>query len=159
MQIMQKYRETGSYEGELTLNDTPSGAAEYCYNKNKRNTNGKVVEARWYLPTISELEYALEKYYGVYDVFQDKWYWSSNPGAAGSSGDKGENAKYARATRIKYDPSDKEAIDGYVHYPSDPDKPYSDGLGGFADRNEAFRIRAAYIYEVPSDGGSVVESY
>lgn len=159
MQIMQKYRETGSYEGELTLNDTPSGAAEYCYNKNKRNTNGKVVQARWYLPTISELEYALEKYYGVYDVFQDKWYWSSNPGAAGSSGDKGENAKYARATRIKYDPSDKEAIDGYVHYPSDPDKPYSDGLGGFADRNEAFRIRAAYIYEVPIDGGSVVESY
>lgn len=159
MQIMQKYRETESYEGELTLNDTPSGAAEYCYNKNKRDTNGKVVEARWYLPTISELEYALEKYYGVYDVFQDKWYWSSNPGAAGSSGDKGENTQYARATRIKYDPSDKEAIDGYVHYPSDPDKPYSDGLGGFAKRNEAFRIRAAYIYKVPSDGGSVVESY
>lgn len=158
MQIMQKYRATGSYK-ELKLNDTPSGAAEYCYNKNKRNTNGKVVEARWYLPTISELEYALEKYYGVYDVFQDKWYWSSNPGAAGSSGDKGENAKYARATRIKYDPSDKEAIDGYVHYPSDPDKPYSDGLGGFADRNEAFRIRAAYIYKVPDDGGSVEESY
>lgn len=159
MQIMQKYRETGSYEGELTLNDTPSGAAEYCYNKNKRNTNGKVVEARWYLPTISELEYALEKYYGVYDVFQDKWYWSSNPGATGTEGDRGENPNYARATRIKYDPSDKEAIDGYVHYPSDPDKPYSDGLGGFADRNEAFRIRAAYIYEVPIDGGSVKESY
>lgn len=159
MQIMQKYRETESYEGELTLNDTPSGAAEYCYNKNKRDTNGKVVEARWYLPTISELEYALEKYYGVYDVFQDKWYWSSNPGAAGSSGDKGENTQYARATRIKYDPSDKEAIDGYVHYPSDPDKPYSDGLGGFAKRNEAFRIRAAYIYQVPKDGGSVKESY
>lgn len=159
MQIMQKYRETESYEGELTLNDTPSGAAEYCYNKNKRDTNGKVVKARWYLPTISELEYALEKYYGVYDVFQDKWYWSSNPGAAGSSGDKGENTQYARATRIKYDPSDKEAIDGYVHYPSDPDKPYSDGLGGFAKRNEAFRIRAAYIYEVPNDGGSVEESY
>lgn len=159
MQIMQKYRETGSYEGELTLNDTPSGAAEYCYNKNKRNTNGKVVEARWYLPTTSELEYALEKYYGVYDVFQDKWYWSSNPGATGTEGDRGENPNYARATRIKYDPSDKEAIDGYVHYPSDPDKPYSDGLGGFADRNEAFRIRAAYIYQVPSDGESVVESY
>lgn len=159
MQIMQKYRETESYEGELTLNDTPSGAAEYCYNKNKRYTNGKVKQARWYLPTISELEYALEKYYGIYDVFQDKWYWSSNPGAAGSSGDKGENVKYARATRIKYDPSDKEAIDGYVHYPSDPDKPYSDGLGGFAKRNEAFRIRAAYIYQVPKDGGSVEESY
>lgn len=159
MKIMQKYRKTESYEGELTLNDTPSGAAEYCYNKNKRDTNGKVVEARWYLPTISELEYALEKYYGVYDVFQDKWYWSSNPGAAGSSGDKGENTQYARATRIKYDPSDKEAIDGYVHYPSDPDKPYSDGLGGFAKRNEAFRIRAAYIYQVPKDGGSVKESY
>lgn len=166
MQIMAKYRLSTSYRGhEQKLGEKPNSAAEYCYNKNKRDTNGKVVEARWYLPTISELEYALEKYYGVYDVFQDKWYWSSNPGASGYQGDFGENTQYARATRIKYDPFDDEAnSDGYVHYPSNPDWPYSpddnaDRLGGHANRNEAFRIRAAYIYEVPSDGGSVVESY
>lgn len=111
------------------------------------------------------MEYALEKYYGVYDVFQDKWYWSSNPGAAGYEGDSGENTQYARATRIKYDPLDHEAnSDGYVHYPSNPDWPYSpddnaDRLGGHAERNKAFRIRAAYIYQVPTDGGSVKESY
>ena len=101
----------------------------------------------------------------MYDVFQDKWYWSSNPGASGYQGDFGENTQYARATRIKYDPFDDEAnSDGYVHYPSNPDWPYNPDdnayrLGGHANRNEAFRIRAAYIYEVPSDGGSVVESY
>lgn len=57
---MERYRTSPGWPGEMTLNDTPSGAAEYCYNKNKRNKEGKVVEARWYLPTISELEYALE---------------------------------------------------------------------------------------------------
>ena len=81
MQIMYRYQHNPQlYRGyEMTLNDTPDSAAEYCYNKNKRDEDGNVVEARWYLPTISELEYALEKYYGIFDVFQDKWYWSSNP--------------------------------------------------------------------------------
>ena len=152
IQIMDKYRNSTQWRGsEMTLNDTPSGAAEYCYNKNKRDEKGNVVEARWYLPTISELEYALEKYYGIFDVFQDKWYWSSNPGARGNSGDTGENTNYARGTRIKYDPTNHEANEaGYVHYRSNPDYPYPD-KGGHAPRNTEFRIRAAYIYDEPSD--------
>lgn len=152
IQIMDKYRNSTQWRGsEMTLNDTPSGAAEYCYNKNKRDEKGNVVEARWYLPTISELEYALEKYYGIFDVFQDKWYWSSNPGAWGNSGDTGENTNYARGTRIKYDPTNYEANEaGYVHYRSNPDYPYPD-KGGHAPRNTEFRIRAAYIYDEPSD--------
>ena len=163
IQIMAKYRDSNLYPGrEMTLNDTPSGAAEYCYNKNKRNEDGTVSEARWFLPTISELEYALERYYGIFDVFQDKWYWSSNPGAAGNNGDNGENTQYARGTRIKYDPNDEsgEADNGYVHYRSNPDYPYDyenstnpskKGEGGHAPRNTEFRIRAAYIYQVPRD--------
>ena len=119
--------------------------------------NGNVVEARWYLPTISELEYALERYYGDFDVFQDKWYWSSNPGAAGTSGDNGENPDYARATRIKYEPDNIEANGaGYVHYMSNPDWPYPD-KGGHASRDEKLRIRAAYIYKVPNDAPKVGE--
>lgn len=161
IQIMNKYRSSSQWRGnEMTLNDTPSGAAEYCYNKNKRDEEGKVVEARWFLPTISELEYALEKYYGVFDVFQDKWYWSSNPGAAGNNGDTGENVDYARGTRIKYDPDNEsgEAVNGYVHYRSNPDYPYdydnqwyAKGQGGHAPRDTEFRIRAAYIYKEPDD--------
>lgn len=162
IQIMEKYRESSQWRGyEMTLNDTPSGAAEYCYNKNKRDEEGNVVEARWFLPTISELEYALEKYYGIFDVFQDKWYWSSNPGAAGYNGDNGENENYARGTRIKYDPTDGETNQaGYVHYKSNPDypydyvnstNPYKKGEGGHALRDTEFRIRAAYIYQEPDD--------
>ena len=162
MQIMEKYRNSNLWrEHEMTLNEDPSGAAEYCYNKNKRNEYGNVSEARWYLPTISELEYALERYYTDYEVFQDKWYWSSNPGAAGNNGDSGENPEYARATRIKYEPNNDEANDaGFVHYRSNPDYPYDydtstnpskKGLGGHAKRSEEFRIRAAYIYKEPYD--------
>lgn len=160
IQIMERYRQSSQWRGEMTLNDTPSGVAEYCYNKNKRNENGRVVEARWFLPTISELEYALEKYYGIFDVFQDKWYWSSNPGASGYNGDSGENENYARGTRIKYDPDNEsgEAENGYVHYRSNPDYPYdytdqwyAQGQGGHAPRNTEFRIRAAYIYQEPDD--------
>lgn len=154
MQIMEQYRTSPGWPGEMTLNDTPSGAAEYCYNKNKRNKEGKVVEARWYLPTISELEYALEKYYGIFNVFQDKWYWSSNPGAAGNQGNDGENPDYARATRIKYDPNDDEATDeGFVHYQSSPDQE------GHQLRYKEFRIRAAYIYQPASDAPSVKVNY
>lgn len=162
MKIMHKYRQSAQWPGhEMTLNDTPSGAAEYCYNKNKRDTDGHVVEARWFLPTISELEYALEKFYVDYEVFQDEWYWSSNPGAEGNYGDNGENPDYARATRIKYDPSNNEAVNGYVHYRSNPDWPYStddtaEDLGGHAKRSEEFRIRAAYIYQIPDDGPAVI---
>ncbi|MDD4819924.1 MAG: DUF4906 domain-containing protein [Flavobacteriales bacterium] len=30
-------------------------AARYCYNKNRRNTNGTIIETKWYLPSIKEL--------------------------------------------------------------------------------------------------------
>lgn len=166
MQIMDAYRQSDQWPGhEMTLNDTPSGAAEYCYNKNKRDAYGNVVEARWFLPTISELEYALEKFYVDYEVFQDKWYWSSNPGATGTFGNNGEDPAYARATRIYYNPSDKEANDaGYVHYQSspdwiidypNPDKNWAQGLGGHSPREKELRIRAAYIYQVPTDAPKV----
>ena len=174
MQIMDRYRASNQWRGyEMTLNDEPSGAAEYCYNKNKRDKDGNVVEARWYLPTISELEYALEKYYINFEVFQDKWYWSSNPGAEANDqggGDEGEDVYYARATRVKYDPDnnvDEPNEYGYVHYRSNPDypydydtstNPYKKGQGGHAPRDTEFRIRAAYIYVVPQGAPSVEEN-
>lgn len=146
-QIMEKYRDNvGASWKEMTLNDTPRGAAEYCYNKNKRNADGTVPETRWYLPTISELEYAIEKYYGTFNVFQDKWYWSSNPGA--SSNDMYENSRYARATRVRYNGG------SWVHYQSSANHPYPNG-GGHAERTEVFRIRAAYIKQVPAGAPGV----
>ena len=175
--IMAEYRNTESWrQHEMTLNELPSGAAEYCYNKNKRQDGEKGTlwdkDVRWYLPTISELEYALEAHYTHYEVFRDKWYWSSNPGAERDrygGGTTGENPDCARATRVKYDPNssiDKPNEYGFVHYRSDPDyiympgdeigpEPpwYFKGIGGYAERSVKFRIRAAYIPEsqVPND--------
>lgn len=174
MQMMKMFRENLS-SGEvpdMDLNTQPRGAAEYCYNKNKRNSEGQVETVHWYLPTISELEYALETYYTAFEVFQDQWYWSSNPGASGYDSSyhtwnttAGEHTQFARATRVKYDPNDKEQQNGYVHYHSEADYPYNKdevpwtdklgysyyykGYGGYAKRTNVFRIRAAYIYESP----------
>lgn len=173
MTIMSCLRNTteGTQRPEITLNDKPRAAAEYCYNKNKRNSAGKVTECHWFHPTIRELEAAIEKYYGTFEVFQDKWYWSSNPGSWGENyGNKdsefitwtGEHNDYARATKILYKNSK------FIHAESEANKPYAkqsngtwdtpyigiisinEGEGGYARRNKVFRIRAAYIYESPA---------
>ena len=152
-EIMEQCRNHDSWtnvEGreneEMTLNTKPSGAAEYCYNKNMRNEEGHVVNVEWYLPTISELEYAIDKYYGIYKVFQNKWYWSSNPGAigdpyAGYTGNAGEDNNRARATKSVFSGGK------YDHAVSAANEKYEDGTGGSAYRSNKFRVRAAYIPE------------
>lgn len=172
MTIMSCLRSTteGKQQPEITLNDKPRAAAEYCYNKNKRNSDGKVTECHWFHPTIRELEAAIDKYYGTFEVFQDNWYWSSNPGSWGKNSGNGntdyitwtgEHNEYARATKSLYQNS------GFIHATSEADKPYAkneneewdtpytgnisikEGEGGYARRNKVFRIRAAYIYKTP----------
>lgn len=143
-----------SNQETMTLNDVPRSAAEYCFNKNIRNPNThKVDDIHWYLPTISELEYALEYYYGMYDVFQNKWYWSSNPGEV-EGNNRQEDPDHARATKVQYDPSydGDDTVSGdkhFRHFRSDPDYPFAEGKGGYATRDNAFRIRAAYIVKAP----------
>lgn len=194
MTIMQKFRGNSTENDDITLNERPRGATEYCYNKNKRNTNGQVKTCHWYHPTIRELEQAMDKYYATDSVFQDNWYWSSNPGPYGAmnggstSTDKitwtGEHPEYARATKSMY-----QGDGTFNHATSEANKPYakkSDGSwdtpydpddwssrwnkypeigvtkeheGGYARRTQVFRIRAAYIYQQPSDGPSLNNSY
>lgn len=178
MQIMQKFREnTSSEEWDITLDGKPRGAAEYCYNKNKRNSStGRVDVCHWFQPCISEMEQAMTKYYGTFRVFQNEWYWSSNPGPWGENGGNaanltwtGEEPNYARAVKMNYAPGTQGVDDnGYVHATSEADKPYAqdengkwdtpytgtmgvskEGEGGYARRNLVFRIRAAYIHEMP----------
>lgn len=176
MTIMDKFREEvgkGTYEGsyDITLNDKPRGASEYCYNKNKRNEQGKVEVCHWFHPTIRELENAIDTYYGQFIEFQDNWYWSSNPGPWGKNGGMeganvtwtGEHAEYARATKAnynsvtgKFDHATSEANKPYAKLDGEWDTPYTgemgvsaEGEGGYARRNKVFRIRAAYIVEAP----------
>ena len=64
----------------IKLTDDPKSAFAYCYNKNKRNSSGQVVEQKWFLPAIDEIEdIALGAYDEFNQVFQNKPYWSCMP--------------------------------------------------------------------------------
>lgn len=63
----------------LTLGQMPRSAAEYCYNKNKRDENGNIVNPKWYLPGTDEIEDIVQASYSSFSDFQNKYYWSSQP--------------------------------------------------------------------------------
>lgn len=184
MTIMQKFRgqNPGDNKWEMTLNEKPRGATEYCYNKNKRNPRtNRVDKCNWFHPTIRELEHMLDRYYGNYEVFQNRWYWSSNPGSWGAnnglsdSGNitwTGEHQNYARATKANYQGPGKDPE--FEHARSEADRPYAkldngqwdtpytgmmavskEGEGGYAKRDKVFRIRAAYIPDSEVTGWGV----
>ncbi|MBR5853310.1 MAG: DUF4906 domain-containing protein [Alistipes sp.] len=65
---------------KLTLTQAPSSAFAYCYHKNKRNAEGDVVEQKWFLPAIDEIEDIAIGAYEEFDkVFQNQKYWSCQP--------------------------------------------------------------------------------
>ena len=65
---------------KLNLTQAPSSAFAYCYHKNKRNTEGEVVEQKWFLPAIDEIEEIALGAYDEFDkVFQNEKYWSCQP--------------------------------------------------------------------------------
>ena len=71
--------QAGIDNNTLTLSGVADSAIEYCYNKNKRNENGKVGTIHWYLPAIDETEEILVDGFEYFQVFQSKYYWSSQP--------------------------------------------------------------------------------
>lgn len=101
---------------KISLEEQPKSAIAYCYNRNKRDSNGNVERIDWYLPSIDEIEDIMENAYGDFDTeFQGNMYWSCQPAyyrydtqwsiktALGSSNPTGiyymDNVKRARATR------------------------------------------------------------
>ena len=136
MTIMQKFRgQNPGDKWEMTLNEKPRGATEYCYNKNKRNPRtNRVDKCNWFHPTIRELEHMLDRYYGNYEVFQNRWYWSSNPGNygalnGGNTADDyitwtGEHPNYARATKANYQGTNPDGSEKFDHATSEANKPY-----------------------------------
>ncbi len=132
-------------QSTINLNEKPRSAAEYCYNKNKRNDNGTVQgmtnSSGWFLPGIRQLEAILTSYYNTYPEFQRNFYWSSAAGKRRILGglDYYEDNSYARATKALPD-------GGYAE--SDWDDTYTseDGNTGKTPRTGVrLRIRAAYI--------------
>ena len=64
----------------IQLDEQPQSAIAYCYNKNKRDSEGKVTEIKWYLPAIDEVEDIAEFAYDFKGgVFQGNLYWSCQP--------------------------------------------------------------------------------
>lgn len=64
-----------------TLDVEPESAAEYCYNKNKRDDNNLLSkeDMHWYMPSIDEIEDIVTSAHFDFPVFQDNFYWSSQP--------------------------------------------------------------------------------
>lgn len=63
---------------KLFNEEEPASAFHYCYGKNKRDADGSVSSAHWYMPGIRELERALVQYYLIFEDFQGKLYWSAS---------------------------------------------------------------------------------
>lgn len=108
---------TAKEEYILPLESKPRSAAEYCYNKNKRNSHGTIDYAKWYLPGTDEIEDIVRGAYTDFQDFQNKYYWSSQPAYQnniiffekhGNSGDAwgtflSDDNKYARCAKINYE--------------------------------------------------------
>ena len=124
----------------LTLTDSPKSAIAYCYHKNKRDNDGNVADAKWFLPSIDEIEDISMGAYDEFDkVFQNKPYWSCQPsvfnkvlrvererlgGWLGAEVQNGtymdDNPQRARATSVLFDPSNPKANEaGYVNISSE----------------------------------------
>ncbi len=96
----------------LTMDQQPSGAVEYCYNRNKRNSDGSITKIQWYLPSADELEDFIVPAYASFEEFQDNYYWTSQPAYIrnvyyyedGSNTFPfivyDDNPEYARATKV-----------------------------------------------------------
>lgn len=74
--------EKAKLEG-ITLNEKPKSAIAYCYNRNKRDSNGNVLinnDEGWFLPSIDQIEEIVKAEYASYfKEFQDNMYWSCQP--------------------------------------------------------------------------------
>lgn len=116
----------------LTMAEQAESAVQYCYNRNKINSEGKVDTVKWYLPSVDELEDFIVSGYGRFEEFQDNYYWTSQPAynrnafyyeyrnwalfGSGKVQDTyafevyEDNLKYARATKVVYDSSKSKFI-------------------------------------------------
>ena len=110
----------------ILLNEDPKSAFAYCYHKNKRDSNGQVVEQKWFLPAIDEIEDIAKGAYDEFDkVFQGHEYWSCQPAftkntvtvninilfviSGSTSGSYYEDdMNRARATKIEYNPQTRD---------------------------------------------------
>lgn len=78
-EIYTKSQGKSSSVDKLTMAQQAKGAVEYCYNRNKRNSDGSIAKVQWYLPSADELEDIMINGYSSFKEFQDNYYWTSQP--------------------------------------------------------------------------------
>lgn len=136
---------TASGQTVMDLNGKPRSAAEYCYNKNKRESDGSVTNAKFFLPGIRQMERALRAQYNTFLEFQSYYYWSSSVGER-EGRTSGVNNERARATKIKADGNYEQSGGAYEDHEWWEEEvlmyAYELGKGGYARRSEILRIRA-----------------
>lgn len=137
----------------LTLNGTPATAAAYCAHKNKRQSNNDVVNYKWCMPGIRQLEGVLTANYNRFAPIRDgEYYWSSATGKGIISWFDDDDRARATAAYIN--------SDGNIDYaPSARNQDYEDAgdyhgkAGGSALRTTKLRIRAIY----QPDEGDIID--
>lgn len=91
-------------------------------------------ESKWFLPGITQMEDALERYYTSFREFQENFYWSASAAKEGRNG-RDQDTDRARATRVLPDGTHVESNEkGQYNGPN--------GNSGNASRTEVLRIRA-----------------
>ncbi len=136
----------------LTMAETANSAVEYCYNRNKRNSDGSIAKVEWYLPSADELEDFIVSAYASFKEFQDNYYWTSQPAYIRnvfyyesyniqSPTVYDDNTKYARATKVK-----SLGNDLYEYAKSGLDSVPTPKVDNRAKRGESNSINLGYFY-------------
>lgn len=77
--VAQYSNNTNAKIEQITLSEKPKSAFAYCYNRNKRNSDGVVVSQDWYMPATDEIEDIMEFAHSSFEDFHGKLYWSCQP--------------------------------------------------------------------------------
>lgn len=151
-----------------TLGEPVNSAVEYCYSKNKRNSDGSV-DVQWYLPSADELEDFIVPAYASFEEFQDNYYWTSQPayirnvfyyehkwyGSWFSEKEEiyaftiyEDNTKYARATKITREDGEYKFVSSGLNSKPTPlvDNRTTNGKGDYSNLNEYYYLMRYWKY-------------
>ena len=136
------YENSNGNVKNLTMDQQPSGAVEYCYNRNKRDANGNVVKVEWYLPSADELEDFIVPAYASFEEFQNNYYWTSQPAYIRDA------FYYEYATGRSKGSS---VTDAYAFVAYEDNKQYARATKVIAKGNDVYEYALSGLNKIPTD--------
>ena len=131
---------------KLTMDEQPSGAVEYCYNRNKRNSDGSIAKVEWYLPSADELEDFIVPAYSSFEEFQDNYYWTSQPAYI-------RNAFYYEFATGRS--KGNNVSDAYAFVSYEDNKNYARATKVVAKGNDVFEYVKSGLNQIPNDADNM----